>query len=369
MTTAWIDIRNCKSDEIADIVKAAAEHRIEAVISDGDADKRIGTRQAGIQWAAFASNGSGPESTEADIHVHSYGVGASGLVAAHLRHSEKEGILVDVNDKDSLEEACAAVRAGLLTVIRFKDPTKIPLEIVIAAGSRRGAKIMTFVSDLTEAKVVMSVLESGPDGVIMAPRSVAEVESLGRLCSPARGHLELKEYSVTEITNAGTGDRVCVDTCSNFCLDEGVLVGSFGGGFLLCCSETHPLPYMPTRPFRVNAGAVSSYILSSHDRTNYLSELRQGDTVIGVKVTGDTRPLVIGRAKIETRPLLLIKSRSGDGDTASVMLQNDWHVRVLGRAGAVHNITELKVGSIILGYTAASARHVGMAVDEYCLEQ
>ena len=62
---------------------------------------------------------------------------------------------------------------------------------------------------------------------------------------------------------------------------RGFLVGSFGGGFLLCCSETHPLPYMPTRPFRVNAGAVSSYILSSQDRTNYLSELRQGDTVIG----------------------------------------------------------------------------------------
>ena len=77
------------------------------------------------------------------------------------------------------------MRAGLLTVIRFKDPTKIPLEIVIAAGSRRGAKIMTFVSDLAEAKVVMSVLESGPDGVIMAPRSVAEVEALGRLCDRA----------------------------------------------------------------------------------------------------------------------------------------------------------------------------------------
>jgi len=51
--------------------------------------------------------------------------------------------------------------------------------------------------------------------------------------------------------------------------------------------------------FRVNAGAVSSYVLSSQDRTNYLSELRQGDTVIGVKVNGDTRPLVVGRAKIE----------------------------------------------------------------------
>ena len=53
--------------------------------------------------------------------------------------------------------------------------------------------------------------------------------------------------------DAGTGDRVCVDTCSNFFRDEGLLVGAFGGGFLLCCSETHPLPYMPTRPFRVNS--------------------------------------------------------------------------------------------------------------------
>jgi 3-amino-4-hydroxybenzoic acid synthase len=290
-------------------------------------------------------------------------------LASNLRHSKKDGILVDVTDMDSLEEACAAVRAGMLTVIRFKDPTKIPLEIVIAAGSRRGAKIMTFVSDLAEAKVVMSVLESGPDGVIMAPQSAAEVEALGRLCDRASGHLGLKEFSVTEVTDAGTGDRVCVDTCSNFFLDEGILVGSFGGGFLLCCSETHPLPYMPTRPFRVNAGAVSSYVLSSQDRTNYLSELRQGDTVIGVKVNGDTRPLVVGRAKIETRPLLLIKARSADGDTASVILQNDWHVRVLGPAGVVHNITELKVGSVIMGYTAARSRHVGMAVDEYCLEQ
>jgi 3-amino-4-hydroxybenzoic acid synthase len=41
----------------------------------------------------------------------------------------------------------------------------------------------------------------------------------------------------------------------------------------------------------------------------------------------------------------------------------------LGPAGVVHNITELKVGSVIMGYTAARSRHVGMAVDEYCLEQ
>jgi 3-amino-4-hydroxybenzoic acid synthase len=367
VTTAWIDIRNCQADELADIIRAATEHQIEAVVTNSDVDKKLGGRQAGIRWVEFKHADSSVNG--ADICVHAHGGGGFGLLASRMKYGKRDGILVDVDNKERLDEACAAVRAGLLTIIRFKDPTKIPLEIVLAAGSRRDGKIMTFVSDLAEAKVVMSVLESGPDGVIMAPRSAADVEALGRICNPKRGDLALKEFSVTEVANAGTGDRVCVDTCSNFYPDEGLLVGSFGGAFLLCCSETHPLPYMPTRPFRVNAGAVSSYILSSTERTNYLSELCQGDMVTAVKVNGDTRSLVVGRVKIETRPLLLIKTRSSDGDTASLILQNDWHVRMLGPAGVVHNITELKPGSIILGYTAARARHVGMAVDEYCLEK
>jgi 3-amino-4-hydroxybenzoic acid synthase len=371
VTTAWIDIRELRGDKIADIVAAAAENQIEAVVTDAAADQAIGTRRDGLQWVTFGDGsevGRGTRESN-EVSVHSFNGHASELLASHLKLGDRDGILVDVDNKQRLDEACAAVRAGLLTVIRFKDPTKIPLEIVLAAGTRRGAKIMTFVSDLDEASVVMSVLESGPDGVIMTPRSVADVEALARLCTPERPRLELKEFVVTEIANAGTGDRVCVDTCSNFHEDEGILVGSFGGAFLLCCSETHPLPYMPTRPFRVNAGAVSSYVLSSPERTNYLSELRQGHIVTGVRANGDTRPLVVGRAKIETRPLLLVKTRCQDGATASLMLQNDWHVRVLGPGGFVHNITELQPGSTVLGYTAARSRHVGMAVDEYCLEQ
>lgn len=378
MTTAWIDLRGRKAEETTDIIKAAADFGIEAVVGD-----TTGAHPDGVQWVALdtghgggvnghALNGAavnGSVLNGADVHVHALGNGASGLTALRAR-DKKEGIFVDVTDADTLQAACTAVRNGHLTVIRFKDPTKIPLEIVLAAGSRRGAKIMTFVSDLAEAKVVMSVLESGPDGVIMSPRSAAEVEGLAQLCKSTRGQIELKEFTVTEIVDAGTGDRVCVDTCSNFMPDEGILIGSFGGSFLLCCSETHPLPYMPTRPFRVNAGAVSSYVLSNPERTNYLSELRQGHSVIGVRTNGETRPLVVGRCKIETRPLLLIRARSADGDTASMILQNDWHVRVLGRGGEVLNITELAAGSVVMGHTAARvARHVGMAVDEYCLEQ
>jgi 3-amino-4-hydroxybenzoic acid synthase len=369
VTTAWIDIRGCDVGKAAEFVSAAVENQIEAVITDVTADKAIGARRNGIQWVTFDDSAKAANGEGGDVSVHNFNGHANELFASRLKLSDKEGILIDVDNKERLDEACAAVRAGMLTVIRFKDPTKIPLEIVLAAGSRRGAKIMTFVSDLAEASVVMSVLESGPDGVIMTPKSVADVELLGKLCTPTRPILELREFLVTEISNAGTGDRVCVDTCSNFHEDEGMLVGSFGGGFLLCCSETHPLPYMPTRPFRVNAGAVCSYVLSSVDRTNYLSELRQGHIVTGVRVNGETRPLTVGRAKIETRPLLLVKTKSRDGETASILLQNDWHVRVLGPGGIVHNITELKAGDVMLGYTAARSRHVGMAVDEYCLEQ
>jgi len=367
VTTAWIDVRGCEAGRIPELVSAAAESGIEAVVADPEVDRTV-ARRADIQWVRF-DDASGNADGGGDVRVHAHNGRAAGLIASRLRLGDREGILIEVDNKERLDEACAAVRAGLLTVIRFRDPTKIPLEIVLAAGSRRGAKIMTFVSDLDEAGVVMSVLEHGPDGVILTPRSVADVESLARLCTPKRPRLALTEFAVTEIANAGTGDRVCVDTCSNFFPDEGLLAGAFGGGFLLCCSETHPLPYMPTRPFRVNAGAVSSYVLSQAERTNYLSELSQGDTVTGVRVNGDTRPLVVGRVKIETRPLLLVKTIGPDGAAASLLLQNDWHVRLLGPGGIVHNITELKPGSAVLGHTAAPSRHVGMAVDEYCLEK
>jgi 3-amino-4-hydroxybenzoic acid synthase len=372
MTTAWLDLRECDSGTLNDMIGTAIEHKIEAVMFDADTAEQLGERRPGIKWVALqkhgSGNGNGHPAAEADVHVYARNGSDLGLSAASLR-GHKAGVLIDVFDRGSLDEACAAVRAGMLTVVQFKDPTKIPLEIVLAAGSRRGAKVMTSVTSVSEAKVVMSVLESGPDGVIMAPRSLSEVAALGRLCTPQTGQLDLKEFEVTEVADAGSGDRVCVDTCSNFRPDEGVLVGSFGGGFLLCCSETHPLPYMPPRPFRVNAGAVYSYVLSSPERTNYLSELRQGDAIIGVSAEGATRPLVVGRAKIETRPLILVKARAAEGETASIVLQNDWHVRMLGPGGAVLNVTELKAGAVLLGLAARKARHVGMAIDAYCLEQ
>ncbi len=180
--------------------------------------------------------------------------------------------------------------------------------------------------------------------------------------------LALTKLTVESIEHVGLGDRVCIDTCTHFEEDEGMLVGSYAHGFILCCSETHPLPYMPTRPFRINAGALHSYVLGEENRTNYLSELRVGATVLAVGADGRTRRIVVGRIKLESRPLLSIKARSGD-DQVSLIVQDDWHVRVLGPGGAVLNVTELRPGTEVLGYLATDKRHVGWPVGEFCVEK
>ena len=58
-----------------------------------------------------------------------------------------------------------------------------------------------------------------------------------------------------------------------------MIVGSTSRGGLLVSSETHYLPYMVTRLFRVNAGAVHSYIFTPNGETQYLSELKSGSVV------------------------------------------------------------------------------------------
>ena len=218
-------------------------------------------------------------------------------------------------------------------------------------------------------RVARSVLEHGSDGVMMAPANVGDATGLKIAASAEAAHLDLVELEVTKTTHVGMGERACVDTATYFRQDEGILVGSHSKGMILCVSETHPLPYMPTRPFRVNAGAIHSYTLSQHGRTNYLSELRSGGKVMAVDVKGQTRMVTVGRVKIESRPLLSIDAVAPNGQTVNLILQDDWHVRVLGPGGAVLNSTELKPGDKVLGYLPTEDRHVGYPINEFCLEQ
>jgi 3-amino-4-hydroxybenzoic acid synthase len=280
------------------------------------------------------------------------------------------GVLVSVEDDTSLERACQYAASGTAwTVIDFKDPTKIPLEIVIARAERAEGHVITLVHDLEEAAIVLDVLEKGSDGVLLAPKAVGEATALVELCRVQTEPLELEELEVISIKHLGLGDRACVDTCSHLHKDEGILVGSYSNGMVLDCSETHPLPYMPTRPFRINAGALHSYTMAPGGRTTYLSELRSGSELLAVRATGETRRIVVGRVKIESRPLLEVRSRSCSGTEVNLIVQDDWHVRVLGPGASVLNVTHLNPGDKVLGLTLDVQRHVGYQVSEYCLEQ
>jgi 3-amino-4-hydroxybenzoic acid synthase len=275
---------------------------------------------------------------------------------------------VDVRDDRTLQLSCVGAMALPYTVIHFADPTKIPLEIVLAAAESAEGQLVTVVGDLEEAAIVFDVLERGSDGILFTPRGADDVFALARLLEATTPQLELSTLTVESIRHVGLGDRVCVDTCSHFEEDEGILVGSYSSGFVLCCSETHPLPYMPTRPFRVNAGALHSYTLGPDNRTNYLSEVGSGSALLAVGADGRTRRVVVGRAKLESRPLLEIRTHAEDGRLVSLTVQDDWHVRVLGPGGKVLNVTELQTGDELLGYLAQDKRHVGLPIGEFCKE-
>lgn len=286
------------------------------------------------------------------------------------RHPDRKfGTYVDVANAATLEDACAAVRTEPMTLLRFRDPTKIPLEIVLAAGADASGTIITMADDLEEAEIIYGVLEHGSDGVLLPGRQVGDASALRQVADSAPDPVSLEKLTVVSTKHVGMGDRACVDTCTYLGKDEGILVGSTSKGMVLCVSETHPLPYMPTRPFRVNAGAIHSYTLGAGGRTRYLSELTAGDQVTAVRTDGTTRLVTVGRVKIESRPLISVDAVSDDGRPVNLILQHDWHVRVLGPESIVLNSTELRPGHKILGHLPVADRHVGYPIAEFCREQ
>lgn len=56
-------------------------------------------------------------------------------------------------------------------------------------------------------------------------------------------------------------------------------------------------------------GPVHAYVATPGGKTSYLSELKAGKEVIVVDQTGKMRTAIVGRVKIETRPLILIEAK------------------------------------------------------------
>ncbi|MDX3453897.1 3-dehydroquinate synthase II family protein [Streptomyces sp. ME02-8801-2C] len=402
MRFAWIDLREVPRPQLQAVVDAAIHARMAGVVATdaellgtlpptvtrvlaaggpapAPAVRKLSEKETKDAKEAKASEkdakspsstGSSPADSGFDVLLRKFGVQdeLDALAADHRAGGTPVSGFIDVRDDRTLQLSCAGAMVLPYTVIHFADPTKIPLEIVLAAAESAEGKLVTVVDGLEEAAIVFDVLERGSDGILFTPRSADDVFALARLLEATTPQLELSTLTVESIRHVGLGDRVCVDTCSHFEEDEGILVGSYSSGFVLCCSETHPLPYMPTRPFRVNAGALHSYTLGPDNRTNYLSEVGSGSALLAVGADGRTRRVVVGRAKLESRPLLEIRTHAEDGRLVSLTVQDDWHVRVLGPGGKVLNVTELQTGDELLGYLAADKRHVGLPIGEFCKE-
>lgn len=279
-----------------------------------------------------------------------------------------------VDDRDSLLGAIdQGLRFNYLWIL-FRDPTNIPLELVIASLQPTSTVLMKEIkapTDVDDAIVSYGVMEYGAEGVIFSPRDHGVMSEFLTRMSQAQSYanLNIQVGTVIDSRPVGMGYRACIDAATLFEPDEGMLVGSTSQGGVLCCPEVYFLPYMELRPFRVNAGAVHSYVFNTDNRTDYMSELKAGSPIMIVNSKGRVRRAAVGRMKIEQRPLRLIEVEFPGKERVNVLMQDDWHVRIFSDAAKPLNISELKPGDKVLGYVTEPGRHVGIKINESIIEK
>jgi 3-dehydroquinate synthase II len=133
-------------------------------------------------------------------------------------------------------------------------------------------------------------------------------------------------------------------------------------------AESLENPYVAPRPFRVNAGPVHAYIRVSGSKTKYLGELSAGDEVLIVNYEGRTWPAVVGRVKVESRPLMLVAAAVSGGEITAI-LQNAETIRLTRPGGEAVSIVTLKPGYEVLVALEEAGRHFGHKVQETILER
>jgi len=292
--------------------------------------------------------------------------------AGNLRQQgRKVAILVEIADKELERAAVKAGKAADFVVAVGRDWKVIPLENLIAELHRADVKILAGVKNADETRTAVETLEIGADGVLLDPREEGPNE-IRKVCEAferlAVEKLELVPARVKAVRPVGMGDRACVDTSSLMSVGEGMLVGSQAGGMFLVHSETLPSEFVEPRPFRVNAGAVHAYIRLPGGKTKYMSELGAGDEVLIINAKGEARVGVVGRVKIERRPLLLVEAER-EGQSFKTLLQNAETINLVAKDGRPVSVMKLKPGDEVLVHVERVGRHFGIRVEETVVER
>ncbi|KAH9626338.1 hypothetical protein KSS87_000570 [Heliosperma pusillum] len=277
----------------------------------------------------------------------------------------KDGEVVDAESTvvASFLEISSPQHLDHLLVMNHMENVAIPAENIVATFQGNNKRVLAVAQTVSQAQMFLQALEHGLGGIVLKVEDIDPV-------------LELKVPLQTDLLITGMGDRVCVDLCSLLRPGDGLLVGSFARGLFLVHSECLETNYIASRPFRVNAGPVHSYVAIPGGKTCYLSELKAGKEVIVVDQNGQQRTGIVGRVKIESRPLVLIEAKgSSDQSVYSILLQNAETVAFVspceghGSERTAIPVTSLKVGDEVLLRVQGGARHTGIEIQEFIVEK
>ncbi|MBY8981646.1 MAG: 3-dehydroquinate synthase II [Candidatus Lokiarchaeota archaeon] len=262
-------------------------------------------------------------------------------------------------------------------IVSAKDWKIIPFENLIADMHKKDTELIAHVENIEEAELMFKTLEIGVDGVLITPKNINDILNLKKIIG-TKFQIELAKAKVISIQDIPESNRVCIDTTSILYPGEGMLIGSTAMGFVLVHAEVFETKFVASRPFRVNSGDVSAYVLVPDDsseniyRTNYLSELKGGKRVLAVNHRGEARVVSIGRVKIEIRPMLrfeLETIKEGKKIPISCICQNAETIRLVEPGGKAKSVVDIKIGDEILVHIGPGSTHFGTAIKETIIEK
>jgi len=217
---------------------------------------------------------------------------------------------------------------------------------------------------LKEACLAAGILERGVDMVVVLPQALNELEQIVAALKYAPPKLKLVPAEILEITSAGVGHRVCVDTLSLLKHGQGMLVGNSAAFTFLLYAETEHNEYAAARPFRINAGSVHSYAMLPGDKTCYLTELNPGQEILVVSHNGECKVATTGRIKTERRPMLLLRAKTRNGEEGTVFLQNAETIHLAAPGGQPVSLVDIAPGMEVLCNIDEAGRHFGLRIAE-----
>ena len=285
-----------------------------------------------------------------------------------------EGDLPDVaeiylEDDKSQNEAYSMIGLSPWILVRCKNWKMIPLENLISRSLGTGTKIAVSIDEKIEIEGAAYALEHGVDALLLPNDDEIWIKAVkireDKTTDEQKKENDVSRLNVAKVTSiesGGFGERVCIDLIERLKEGEGIMVGSTSNALCLVHGETLESEFVPSRPFRVNVGAIHSYILVKDDGTKYLSELVSGEKVKIINCDGNERYASIGRIKIERRPFLKI-SYSNEQIKGQIILQQAETVRLIDNLGRAVSVINIKIGDEILVMQDSRMRHIGNAIE------